>query len=52
MATAIVPEIYDAQLADEDLGVSTEDAYAMVKRLAREEGLLVGVSSGAALWVP
>ena len=50
MATAIVPEIYDAALADEDLPVATEDAYRMVKRLAREEGLLVGVSSGAALW--
>jgi len=50
MATAIVPGIYDAALADEDLPVRTEDAYRMVKRLAREEGLLVGVSSGAALW--
>ena len=50
MATAIVPGIYDAALADEDLPVATENAYRMVKRLAREEGLLVGVSSGAALW--
>ncbi len=50
MATAIVPGIYDPALADEDLAVATEDAYRMVKRLAREEGLLVGVSSGAALW--
>jgi cysteine synthase B len=50
MATAIVPAIYDPSLADEDLPVATEDAYRMVKRLAREEGLLVGVSSGAALW--
>ncbi len=50
MATAMVPGIYDAELADEDLPVATEDAYGMVKRLAREEGLLVGVSSGAALW--
>jgi cysteine synthase B len=49
MATAIVPAIYDRNLADQDLGVSTEDAYAMVRRLAREEGLLVGISSGAAL---
>src|ERR1700723_164550 len=49
MATAIVPAIYDASIADEDLGVRTEDAYAMVKRLAREEGLLVGISSGAAI---
>lgn len=47
MATAMVPSIYDASLADEDVGVDTEDAYLMVKRLAREEGLLVGVSAGA-----
>ncbi|TAN21389.1 MAG: PLP-dependent cysteine synthase family protein [Acidobacteria bacterium] len=49
MATAIVPPIYDPALADEDRAVSTEAAYAMVRRLAREEGLLVGISSGAAL---
>jgi cysteine synthase B len=49
MATAIVPKIYDASLADEDHGISTEAAYAMLKRLAREEGLLVGISSGAAV---
>jgi S-sulfo-L-cysteine synthase (O-acetyl-L-serine-dependent) len=49
MATAIVPQIYDRSLADEDLGISTEDAYVVAKRLAREEGLLVGVSSGAAV---
>jgi S-sulfo-L-cysteine synthase (O-acetyl-L-serine-dependent) len=50
MATAIVPRIYDPRLADEDLAVTTEDAQEMTKRLAREEGLLVGVSSGAALF--
>ncbi len=49
MATAIVPRIYDPNIADADVGVSTERAYEMVKRLAREEGLLVGISSGAAL---
>lgn len=49
MATAIVPEIYDPALADEDIQVRTEDAYKLVRRLAREDGLLVGVSSGAAL---
>lgn len=49
MPTAIVPAIYDPTLADENLEVATEDAYAMVRRLAREEGLLVGVSAGAAL---
>ena len=49
METAIVPPIYDAKLADEDLEVQTEDAQRMAKRLAREEGILVGVSAGAAL---
>jgi cysteine synthase B len=49
MATAIVPPIYDPGLADEDLRVSTEGAHRMVRRLAREEGLLVGISSGAAV---
>jgi len=49
MASAIVPGIYDRTLADEDLRVATETAYTMVRRLAREEGLLVGISSGAAL---
>jgi S-sulfo-L-cysteine synthase (O-acetyl-L-serine-dependent) len=49
MATAIVPKIYDPALADDDLGISTEASYAMVRRLAREEGLLVGVSAGAAV---
>jgi cysteine synthase B len=49
MAMAIVPKIYDPALADRDLGISTEAAYAMVRRVAREEGLLFGISSGAAL---
>jgi S-sulfo-L-cysteine synthase (O-acetyl-L-serine-dependent) len=49
METAIVPGIYDPSLADENMGVSTEDAYRLVRRLAREEGLLVGISGGAAL---
>ena len=39
MPTAIVPGIYDDALADENIGVDTEDAHKMVKRLAREEGL-------------
>jgi cysteine synthase B len=47
MATALVPGIYDPSAADENLEISTEDAHQMVLRLAREEGLLVGVSSGA-----
>jgi cysteine synthase B len=49
MPSALVPAIYDPALADEDLSVSTEAAHAMVRRLAREEGLLVGISSGAAM---
>jgi cysteine synthase B len=49
MASAIVPGIYDPLLADEDVAVKTEDALAMVRRLARIEGLLIGISSGAAL---
>jgi S-sulfo-L-cysteine synthase (O-acetyl-L-serine-dependent) len=49
MATAIVPKIYDATLADENIGIATEDAYKMAIRLAREEGLLVGISAAAAV---
>jgi cysteine synthase B len=49
METAIVPGIYDPSLADEDLRISTERAYTMVRRLAREMGLLAGISSGAAV---
>jgi cysteine synthase B len=49
MATAIVPKIYDPSLADENLGIATEDAYKMTRRMAREEGLLVGISAGAAV---
>jgi cysteine synthase B len=48
METAIVPGIYDAALADEDLGVATEDAFDLTRRLART-GLFVGISSGANL---
>jgi cysteine synthase B len=48
METAIKPGIYDANFADQTIEVSTEDAHAMVLRLAREEGLFVGISSGAA----
>jgi S-sulfo-L-cysteine synthase (O-acetyl-L-serine-dependent) len=49
MDSAIVPGIYDPTLADEDLRIGTERAYKMVRRLAREEGLLAGISSGAAV---
>jgi cysteine synthase B len=48
MPTAIKPGIYDPYLANENLEVRTEDAYEMVRRLAREEGVFVGISSGAA----
>ena len=49
MESAIVPGIYDPTIADEDLRVDSELSYEMVRRLAREEGLLAGISSGAAL---
>jgi cysteine synthase B len=49
MESAIVPGIYDPSLADEDVRVGTEEAYEMTRRLAQEEGLLVGISSGANL---
>jgi cysteine synthase B len=49
METAIRPAIYDDTLADENLPVSTEGSYRLVKRLAREEGLLVSPSAAAAL---
>ena len=47
MPTAIVPPIYDPELAERNIWAETEPAYAMCKRLAREEGVLVGVSAGA-----
>jgi cysteine synthase B len=47
MPTAIVPGIYDEQLADDNLWIETEDAYAMTRWLGRNEGILVGMSSGA-----
>ena len=47
MPTALVPGIYDAKVADAEVQVATEDAHAMALRLARDEGFLVGVSSGA-----
>jgi len=49
LPSAIVPSIYDPSLADQNLEIVTEDAHAMARRLAREQGLLVGVSSAAAL---
>ena len=46
MPTAIVPGIYDETLADGNIWLDTEDSYAMVRRMAKQEGLLVGISSG------
>lgn len=48
--TAIVPKIWDPSVADEIWGCPTEPAYDLARRVARSEGLLVGHSSGAALW--
>ena len=49
MPTALRPGIYDEALADENLEIATEDAFAMARQLAREEGLFVGVSAAAAV---
>src|SRR5271166_2525104 len=49
MPTAIVPAIYDSELADENVWIETEDAYEMCRRLAKEEAILAGISSGANL---
>ena len=49
MKSTILPGIYDAELADDNLETSTEESQLLVKRLAKEEGLLVGMSAGAAL---
>jgi cysteine synthase B len=49
MGTSIVPAIYNPHLADRNLEIETEAAYDMVRRLAREEGLLVGISAAAAV---
>jgi cysteine synthase B len=49
MASAIVPGIYDPKIADEDHEINTEEAHEHTRRLGKQEGLLVGVSSGAAL---
>jgi cysteine synthase B len=49
MGTSIVPAIYNPHLADRNLEIETEAAYEMARRLAREEGLLVGISAAAAV---
>lgn len=50
IATSIRPGIYDPSVHHRKIGVSTEAAYAMARRLAREEGMFVGASTGAAVW--
>ena len=50
MASAIVPKIYDPRLADENLEIATEDAYAMCRRIGRECGLLLGISAAAGIF--
>ena len=50
MPSAIVPKIYDPTLADENFEIATEDAYAMARRLARDCGLLVGISAAAGVF--
>ena len=47
LPSAIVPRIYDPTLVDDNIWIATEDAYAIARHLAREEGLLVGVSAAA-----
>ena len=49
MPSAIVPKIYDPSIADQNLEIATEDAYAMARHLSRNAGLLVGISSAAAV---
>jgi S-sulfo-L-cysteine synthase (O-acetyl-L-serine-dependent) len=50
MASAIVPRIYDPALADENIEIATEDAHAMARRIARECGLLLGISAAAGVF--
>jgi S-sulfo-L-cysteine synthase (O-acetyl-L-serine-dependent) len=50
MATAIVPKIYDAALADENLEIATEDTYAMARRIGHDCGLLLGISAAAGIF--
>jgi cysteine synthase B len=50
MASAIVPHIYDPALADENLEIATEHAHSMARRIARECGLLLGISAAAGIF--
>src|SRR6202034_2416528 len=49
MASALVPKIYDPALADDNIEIATEDAYAIARRVARENGLLLGISAAAGI---
>ena len=49
IARGLKPGIYDETLAHRDLGIQTEETYEMARRLAREEGYLVGISAAAAM---
>src|SRR5207249_2696308 len=50
LGAGMVPEVLDTSLLDEVIPVSNDDARLMARRLAREEGVFVGISSGAAVW--
>jgi cysteine synthase A len=50
IGAGFVPEVLNTGIYDEIIRVKNEDAFATARRAAREEGLLVGISSGAALW--
>jgi cysteine synthase A len=50
IGAGFVPEILNTRIYDEVIRVKNDDAFALARRAAREEGLLVGISSGAALW--
>jgi cysteine synthase B len=50
MASAMVPKIYDASLADENIEIATEDAYTMARRLGQEHGMLLGISAAAGVF--